>query len=153
MKLTLLHGWFSRFLNCINGSKPRNASHVRKYGSLKACILAYFIQFVRFYFSVFCTWLLVTFVESSKWGKIVKTSINGNVTDDNLKNKSVYGPRPGNFVFPKCDCWYSNIFFPYLSSYSLMLNMISTPFVSVLSFFFFYSDYAACIIFFPLLQI
>ena len=28
LKLTLLHGCFSRFLNCTNGTKSRNASHV-----------------------------------------------------------------------------------------------------------------------------
>ena len=27
LKLTLLHGCFSRFLNCTNGTKSRNASH------------------------------------------------------------------------------------------------------------------------------
>ena len=27
-KLTLHHGCFSRFLNCTNGTKPRNASHI-----------------------------------------------------------------------------------------------------------------------------
>ena len=27
-KLTLLHGCFSRFLNCKNGTKSRNASHI-----------------------------------------------------------------------------------------------------------------------------
>ena len=28
LKLTLLHGCFSRFLNCANGTKSRNASHL-----------------------------------------------------------------------------------------------------------------------------
>ena len=28
LKLTLLHGCCSRFLNCINGTKPRKASHL-----------------------------------------------------------------------------------------------------------------------------
>ena len=28
LKLTLLHGCFSRFSNCINGTKSRNASHI-----------------------------------------------------------------------------------------------------------------------------
>ena len=28
LKLTLLHGSFSRFLNCTNGTKPRNAAHL-----------------------------------------------------------------------------------------------------------------------------
>ena len=28
LKLTLLHGCFSRFLNCTNGTKARNASHI-----------------------------------------------------------------------------------------------------------------------------
>ena len=28
LKLTLLHGCFSRFLNCTNGTKLRNASHI-----------------------------------------------------------------------------------------------------------------------------
>ena len=28
LKLTLLHGCFSRFLNCTNGTKSRNASHL-----------------------------------------------------------------------------------------------------------------------------
>ena len=27
-KLTLLHGCFSRFLNCTNGTKSRNAPHI-----------------------------------------------------------------------------------------------------------------------------
>ena len=31
LKLTLLHGCFSRFLNCTNGTKLRNAPHIRKY--------------------------------------------------------------------------------------------------------------------------
>ena len=29
VKLTLLHGCFSRFLNCANGTKSRNASHIK----------------------------------------------------------------------------------------------------------------------------
>ena len=29
LKVTLLHGCFSRFLNCKNGAKSRNASHIR----------------------------------------------------------------------------------------------------------------------------
>ena len=29
LKLTLLHGCFSRFLNCANGTKTRNASHMK----------------------------------------------------------------------------------------------------------------------------
>ena len=29
LKLTLLHGCFSRFLNCTNGTKSRNASHMK----------------------------------------------------------------------------------------------------------------------------
>ena len=28
LKLTLLHGYFSRFLNCTNGTKSRNAPHL-----------------------------------------------------------------------------------------------------------------------------
>ena len=28
LKLTLLHGFFSRFLNCTNGTKSRNAPHL-----------------------------------------------------------------------------------------------------------------------------
>ena len=28
LKVTLLHGYFSRFLNCTNGTKSRNASHL-----------------------------------------------------------------------------------------------------------------------------
>ena len=31
LKLTLLHGCFSRFLNCTNGTKSRNASHISRY--------------------------------------------------------------------------------------------------------------------------
>ena len=27
-KVTLFHGYFSRFLNCTNGTKSRNASHI-----------------------------------------------------------------------------------------------------------------------------
>ena len=30
LKLTFLHRCFSRFLNCVNGTKSRNASHVCK---------------------------------------------------------------------------------------------------------------------------
>ena len=30
LKLTLFHGCFSRFLNCTNGTKSRNAPHLRK---------------------------------------------------------------------------------------------------------------------------
>ena len=30
LKVTLLHGCFSHFLNCTNGTKLRNASHVRR---------------------------------------------------------------------------------------------------------------------------
>ena len=29
LKLTLLHGYFSRFLNCTNGAKSRNAPHFK----------------------------------------------------------------------------------------------------------------------------
>ena len=29
LKVTILHGCFSRFLNCKNGAKLRNASHIR----------------------------------------------------------------------------------------------------------------------------
>ena len=36
LKLTLLHGCFSRFLNCTNGTKSRNASQLVKRGFLKA---------------------------------------------------------------------------------------------------------------------
>ena len=28
LKVTLLHGYFSRFLNCRTGTKSRNASHI-----------------------------------------------------------------------------------------------------------------------------
>ena len=31
LKLTLLHGCFSRFLNCTNGTKSRNAPHMLYY--------------------------------------------------------------------------------------------------------------------------
>ena len=31
-KLTLLHGCFSRFLNCTNGTKSRNALHLQNLG-------------------------------------------------------------------------------------------------------------------------
>ena len=31
LKLTLLHGCISRFLNCINGTKSRNPSHITTY--------------------------------------------------------------------------------------------------------------------------
>ena len=30
LKLTFLHGCFSRFLNCTNGTKSRNVSHIRR---------------------------------------------------------------------------------------------------------------------------
>ena len=29
LKVTLIHGYFSRFLNCTNGTKSRNASHMK----------------------------------------------------------------------------------------------------------------------------
>ena len=29
LKVTLLHGCFSRFLNCTDGAKSRNASHIK----------------------------------------------------------------------------------------------------------------------------
>ena len=31
LKVTLIHGCFSRFLNCINGTKSRNASHMNSH--------------------------------------------------------------------------------------------------------------------------
>ena len=31
LKVTLLHGCFSRFLNCTNGTKSRNAAHINVY--------------------------------------------------------------------------------------------------------------------------
>ena len=31
LKLTLTHGCFSRFLNCINGTKLRNAPHIQSF--------------------------------------------------------------------------------------------------------------------------
>ena len=37
LKLILLHGCFSRFLNCTNGTKLRNAPHLRFMGSLLTC--------------------------------------------------------------------------------------------------------------------
>ena len=30
LKLTLLHGYFSRFLSCTNGKKSRNAPHLKR---------------------------------------------------------------------------------------------------------------------------
>ena len=30
LKLALLYGSFSRFLNCTNGTKSRNATHIQK---------------------------------------------------------------------------------------------------------------------------
>ena len=36
IKVTLLHGCFSRFLNCINGTKSRNASHDSYSGNAEA---------------------------------------------------------------------------------------------------------------------
>ena len=37
LKVILLHGCFSRFLNCVNGAKSRNASHIiMNYASLVA---------------------------------------------------------------------------------------------------------------------
>ena len=32
LKVTLLHGCFSHFLNCTNGTKSRNASHLCDFG-------------------------------------------------------------------------------------------------------------------------
>ena len=34
LKLTLLHGCFSRFLNCTNGTKSRNAPHLANLSKL-----------------------------------------------------------------------------------------------------------------------
>ena len=34
LKVTLLHGCFSRFLNCTNGTKSRNAPHIFSFFSL-----------------------------------------------------------------------------------------------------------------------
>ena len=34
LKVTLLHGHFSRFLNCTNGTKSRNASHILYYSRI-----------------------------------------------------------------------------------------------------------------------
>ena len=35
LKVTLLHGCLSRFLNCRNGTKPHNASHIVSYANFK----------------------------------------------------------------------------------------------------------------------
>ena len=42
LKLSLLHGCFSGFLNCTNGTKLRNASHIIK--SNRMCYLVYVPQ-------------------------------------------------------------------------------------------------------------
>ena len=39
LKVTLLHRCFSRFLNCTNGTKSRNASHIHSYLPLSGTIV------------------------------------------------------------------------------------------------------------------
>ena len=45
-KLTLLHGCFSCFLNCMNGTKLHNASHIAKLDALK---VAHVVNMIFFY--------------------------------------------------------------------------------------------------------
>ena len=39
LKVTLLHGCFSRFLNCTNGTKSHNTSHINLFSVLEAPLL------------------------------------------------------------------------------------------------------------------
>ena len=45
LKLTLLRGCFSRFLNCTNGTKSRNASHLEKLFSLQISLTCFCYRF------------------------------------------------------------------------------------------------------------
>ena len=49
LKLTLLHGCFSRFLNCTNGTKSRNAPHI---DYLSIIIIIIFFIFLCLYFQI-----------------------------------------------------------------------------------------------------
>ena len=45
LKITLLHGCFSRFLNCTNGTKSRKASHInnwKKHNNFDVLFKAFF---------------------------------------------------------------------------------------------------------------
>ena len=71
LKLTLVYGCFSRFLNCTNGTKSRNASHIR-FGNLNSrnyrsdsiivspvsCFLPSLLVFLEFY------WVFLLFPHS-----------------------------------------------------------------------------------------
>ena len=39
LKVTLLHGCFSHFLNCTNGTKSHNTSHINLFSVLEAPLL------------------------------------------------------------------------------------------------------------------
>ena len=47
VKVTLLHGYFSRFLNCTNGTKPCNTSHGTKHSKIDQ------VKFFEIFFSFF----------------------------------------------------------------------------------------------------
>ena len=51
LKVTLLHGCFSRFLNCTNSTKSFNAPHIFKQTAGKWC--CFFIQKFNFYWNYF----------------------------------------------------------------------------------------------------
>ena len=51
LKLTLLHGCFSRFLNCTNGTKSRNAPHIPFFKS-------WYYFFLKISLSQMCSWEL-----------------------------------------------------------------------------------------------
>ena len=58
-KVTLLHGFFSRFLNCAHGTKSRKAPHLEM-KSLRITLLAYFFKLfnVIFFKKNLTVWLL-----------------------------------------------------------------------------------------------
>ena len=45
LEITLLHGCFSRFLNCKNGTKLRNASHISELFLQMAGDLPFYLKF------------------------------------------------------------------------------------------------------------
>ena len=63
LKVTVLHGCFSHFINCVNGTKSRNAPQISVYGIHLLVLLFFFFVFwgVAFlswkHFSVWFYWL------------------------------------------------------------------------------------------------
>ena len=52
LKITLLHGCFSRFLNCTNGTKLRRASHIFCSFMEKQCFFVNIINIEKFLFKI-----------------------------------------------------------------------------------------------------